>query len=193
MRTERRRVVAAMLGALSLGVAALAPRVAAAAPGFDLDALMGLLGRVKSGEATFIETRRIEMLDRTLDIVGASVVQGARRVRPRDAEAAPRNARRPGQHADDEPRRTQPDDAARRLARGLGDRRGDPRHADGQSRARSSACSRPRSREMPASGRSSSSRATCACAARSRRCASPARNRSPAKCACCSPTATTRR
>ena len=59
-----------MLGALSLGVAALAPRVAMAAPGFDLDALMGLLGRVKSGEATFVETRRIEMLDRTLTSSG---------------------------------------------------------------------------------------------------------------------------
>jgi outer membrane lipoprotein-sorting protein len=39
---------------------------AAAAPAFDLGALMALLGRVRSGEATFVETRRVEMLDRTL-------------------------------------------------------------------------------------------------------------------------------
>ena len=41
------------------------PLVAGAA-GFDLDALTSLLGRVKSGEATFTESRRIETLDRTL-------------------------------------------------------------------------------------------------------------------------------
>ncbi len=43
-----------------------APRSAA----FDLGALTALLGRVKSGEATFVETRRIEMLDRTLESSG---------------------------------------------------------------------------------------------------------------------------
>lgn len=52
---------------LSLGAAvALAPGRAFAAPVFDLEALTALLGRVKSGEATFVEMRRIEMLDRTL-------------------------------------------------------------------------------------------------------------------------------
>jgi hypothetical protein len=60
---ERRRAIAAALAALSLGLV-LSP-ASAAAP-FDLDALMTLLGRVRSGEATFVETRRIEMLDRTL-------------------------------------------------------------------------------------------------------------------------------
>jgi outer membrane lipoprotein-sorting protein len=38
----------------------------AAAPGLDLGALMALLGQARSGEATFTETRRVEMLDRTL-------------------------------------------------------------------------------------------------------------------------------
>ena len=40
------------------------------AAGFDLAALMALLGRVSAGEATFVETRRIEMLDRTLQSSG---------------------------------------------------------------------------------------------------------------------------
>jgi len=48
---------------------ALAPR-AAQAQAFDLGALTTLLGRVQSGEATFVETRRIEMLDRTLQSSG---------------------------------------------------------------------------------------------------------------------------
>jgi len=66
MRRERRRLVAA-LGAFSLGAAiALASGAAAAAQAFDLEALTALLGRVKSGEANFVETRRVEMLDRTL-------------------------------------------------------------------------------------------------------------------------------
>jgi outer membrane lipoprotein-sorting protein len=64
---ERRRVVAAALGAIALGAAtALAPRSASAAAAFDLEVLTALLGRVRAGEATFVETRRIEMLDRTL-------------------------------------------------------------------------------------------------------------------------------
>ena len=37
---------------------------------FDLGALTTLLASVKSGEATFVETRRIEMLDRTLQSSG---------------------------------------------------------------------------------------------------------------------------
>jgi len=67
MRRERRRLVAATAAcALLLASAALAPHAAQADSSFDLDALTALLGRVKSGEATFVETRRIEMLDRTL-------------------------------------------------------------------------------------------------------------------------------
>jgi outer membrane lipoprotein-sorting protein len=62
---DYRRAVAAALAALSVCVA-LSPWPASAAAAFDLDALMTLLGRVRSGEATFVETRRIEMLDRTL-------------------------------------------------------------------------------------------------------------------------------
>ena len=45
---------------------ALACAAAAAAPVLDLGALTTLLGTVRSGEATFVETRRVEMLDRTL-------------------------------------------------------------------------------------------------------------------------------
>ncbi len=67
---ERRRFVAASIAALGLAVAAtLTPRPARA-QAFDLGALTALLARVKSGEATFVETRRIEMLDRTLQSSG---------------------------------------------------------------------------------------------------------------------------
>lgn len=38
--------------------------------GFDLVALTALLARVESGEATFTEKRRVEMLDRTLESSG---------------------------------------------------------------------------------------------------------------------------
>ncbi|HZW73776.1 MAG TPA: outer membrane lipoprotein carrier protein LolA [Caldimonas sp.] len=56
---------------MALGCAiALAPCVAAAGPTFDLETLTALLARVRSGEATFVETRRIEMLDRTLTSSG---------------------------------------------------------------------------------------------------------------------------
>jgi len=67
-RIDRRRAIAA---AMALGCAiALAPCVAAAGPTFDLETLTALLARVRSGEATFVETRRIEMLDRTLTSSG---------------------------------------------------------------------------------------------------------------------------
>jgi outer membrane lipoprotein-sorting protein len=52
-----------------MGALALAPRDAQA-EAFDLSALTTLLGRVQSGEASFVETRRIEMLDRTLQSSG---------------------------------------------------------------------------------------------------------------------------
>ena len=61
-RPERRRVAAALLLATVLPT----PRLARAVPVFDLVALTALLGQVKAGDATFIESRRIEMLDRTL-------------------------------------------------------------------------------------------------------------------------------
>ena len=61
-RPERRRVAAALL----LGTMLPTSRLARAAPAFDLTALTALLGQVKAGDATFIESRRIEMLDRTL-------------------------------------------------------------------------------------------------------------------------------
>ena len=56
---------------MALGCAsALAPCVAAAAPTLDLETLTAQLARVRSGEATFVEMRRIEMLDRTLTSSG---------------------------------------------------------------------------------------------------------------------------
>ncbi len=55
----------ALFAGAGIAVAATALGAGASAA-FDLDALMGLLGRVKSGEATFVEQRRVEMIDRTL-------------------------------------------------------------------------------------------------------------------------------
>ena len=72
-RPERRRFLAATIGTLAIAsVLALAPRFALA-EAFDLGALTALLGRVKSGEATFTEKRRVEMLDRTLESSGRLV------------------------------------------------------------------------------------------------------------------------
>ena len=69
-RPERRRFLAAAVAVLGFaGAISLAPRDAHA-EAFDLGALTALLGRVNSGEATFVETRRIEMLDRTLQSSG---------------------------------------------------------------------------------------------------------------------------
>jgi outer membrane lipoprotein-sorting protein len=66
-RRERHRGVGASRRAWLLGGAALALAAAVgAAPAFDLGALTALLGQVRSGEATFSESRRVEMLDRTL-------------------------------------------------------------------------------------------------------------------------------
>jgi hypothetical protein len=70
-RLDPRRIAAASLRASLLGAALLAfATTSAAAPAFDLDALTTLLGRVKAGEATFTESRRVEMLDRTLESSG---------------------------------------------------------------------------------------------------------------------------
>ena len=70
LHADRRRAVAAALASLSLAVVSALTGGAVAAPAFDLEALTSLLGRVRSGEATFVETRRIEMLDRTLTSSG---------------------------------------------------------------------------------------------------------------------------
>ena len=67
-RAERRGFIAVALRAI--GVAAAIAATPTHAAGFDLGALTTLLGRVRSGEATFVETRRIEMLDRTLQSSG---------------------------------------------------------------------------------------------------------------------------
>ncbi len=67
MRTDRRAAVFAFVAFAAL---TSVTATAIAAPAFDLAALTALLGRVKAGEATFTETRRIEMLDRTLESSG---------------------------------------------------------------------------------------------------------------------------
>jgi len=68
-RLERRRLLAATLALGLVGPLVLAP-ADALAQAFDLAALTALLTRNKSGEATFVETRRIELLDRTLQSSG---------------------------------------------------------------------------------------------------------------------------
>ena len=61
MLPDRRAAWRAVLLALCLG--ALAP---AHAEGFDLQALMQRLSQVRSGEAQFVEDRRVQQLDQTL-------------------------------------------------------------------------------------------------------------------------------
>jgi outer membrane lipoprotein-sorting protein len=65
--TPDRRGVGRRLAALLAGLVAAA---ATSAAGFDLTQLTTQLARVKSGEATFTEKRRVEMLDRTLESSG---------------------------------------------------------------------------------------------------------------------------
>jgi hypothetical protein len=70
LRPERRAFVTrAAPGLVALGAGA-APGFAFAAAEFDLAQLAALLGRVRSGEASFIEKRRVELLDRTLESSG---------------------------------------------------------------------------------------------------------------------------
>jgi outer membrane lipoprotein-sorting protein len=70
LRPERRAFVTrAAPGLVALGVG-VAPGGAFAAAEFDLAQLAALLGSVKSGEASFVEKRRVEMLDRTLESSG---------------------------------------------------------------------------------------------------------------------------
>jgi outer membrane lipoprotein-sorting protein len=64
-RADRRRALAL----LAAGPAALA-RPARAQDGFDLVQLMRMLAQVKAGEATFVETRSVVMLDHTLQSSG---------------------------------------------------------------------------------------------------------------------------
>jgi hypothetical protein len=66
-RAEQGRCGERLVAAFAVAAALLAPAAAAA---FDLAQLTTLLGRVKSGEATFVEKRRVEMLDRTLESSG---------------------------------------------------------------------------------------------------------------------------
>jgi len=69
-RPDRRRFLAATIAAWGLAATLVLAPPAAQAQAFDLGALTTLLGRVQSGEASFVETRRIEMLDRTLQSSG---------------------------------------------------------------------------------------------------------------------------
>jgi outer membrane lipoprotein-sorting protein len=55
---------------LVAALAILAPCAVAAAPAFDLLQLTAQLARIKAGEATFVEKRRVEILDRTLESSG---------------------------------------------------------------------------------------------------------------------------
>ena len=57
------------LATLAMGLALAAPSPAAFA-GWDMDALMESLARNKSGRATFVETRRIAMLDKPVESSG---------------------------------------------------------------------------------------------------------------------------
>ena len=68
-----RRAWARRAAALLVGLAAAAVATSLAAGDFDLAQLTTLLARVKSGEATFTEKRRVEMLDRTLESSGRLV------------------------------------------------------------------------------------------------------------------------
>ena len=74
MRTQakrpERRAFANRLATLIAALACSAPLTGFAAPGFDLTQLTAQLARVKAGEASFTEKRRIEMLDRTLESSG---------------------------------------------------------------------------------------------------------------------------
>ncbi|HEY4068462.1 MAG TPA: outer membrane lipoprotein carrier protein LolA [Burkholderiaceae bacterium] len=68
---DRRRFLATSVAApLAALVAAALPTAGRAQAAFDLVALMQLLGTIKSGEATFTETRRVEMLERSLQSSG---------------------------------------------------------------------------------------------------------------------------
>ncbi len=58
---------------LLAGLAVAAATAPLAAAGFDLAQLTAQLARVASGEATFTEKRRVEMLDRTLESSGRLV------------------------------------------------------------------------------------------------------------------------
>jgi hypothetical protein len=65
-----RRASAGRIGHCLGALALWAHGLVGAAPAFDLAQLTELLGRVKSGEASFVEKRRVEMLGRTLESSG---------------------------------------------------------------------------------------------------------------------------
>lgn len=69
-KSPERRAFARRLATLLAALACAATPVLHAAPGFDLAQLTAQLARVRSGEASFVEKRRVEMLDRTLESSG---------------------------------------------------------------------------------------------------------------------------
>jgi hypothetical protein len=79
---------------------------------------------VKSGEATFIEKRQVEMLDRTLESSGRLSFRAPDTFIRETAEAAAREDSRSRATADHEPGRAQPHVAARQRAGSRGHRRG---------------------------------------------------------------------
>jgi hypothetical protein len=66
---ERRRALGA-IAAACLCPGALAPGPLRAQTAFDLTQLMQTLAQVHSGEATFVETRNVAMLERPLESSG---------------------------------------------------------------------------------------------------------------------------
>ncbi|MGZ5215040.1 MAG: LolA-related protein [Caldimonas sp.] len=70
MKSPERRGHARRLATLLAALACVATAPAHAAAGFDLAQLTAQLARVRGGEASFVEKRRVEMLDRTLESSG---------------------------------------------------------------------------------------------------------------------------
>jgi hypothetical protein len=128
-----------------VAVAAAAPRGARRPParggghggigaGFDLAQLTAQLARVKSGEATFTEKRRVEMLDRTLESSGRLVFRAPdtfirETLKPR-REKLEVTGNVLTMSLGERSRTMQLDSSPR----GRGHRRGDPRHAHRQPR-----------------------------------------------------------
>ncbi|MGZ5206960.1 MAG: outer membrane lipoprotein carrier protein LolA [Caldimonas sp.] len=70
MKSPERRGHARRMATLLAALACVATALAHAAAGFDLAQLTAQLARVRGGEASFVEKRRVEMLDRTLESSG---------------------------------------------------------------------------------------------------------------------------
>jgi outer membrane lipoprotein-sorting protein len=82
--SARRRMVAALAAGLALG--AMSPPAFAA---WDLQQLMDSLAQNKSGRATFVETKRIAMLDKPLESSGELVFTAPDRLEKRTLKPRP--------------------------------------------------------------------------------------------------------